>query len=421
MKRFVTLIFIFFLFYFGIQIAFKFTTGGYEIEYEINSDQIYAVKEIYTVNKKKEDDNYYIKILSGENEFTYQIYNDLGKVERIVKDVKSYKDETYSCIFPIFKKGYQLDVTCLSNGVQYYYQSIKGKDAGLDSFVSNLQEAYSSDLLQDHAEAVIYNSNVTFYQDNIVKEHSFAAETYKGAQLLNATFASSLYESNLFHKDIYNKKISAYVGKYYVVADYNSDYEFNQFYLVDMETLKKSTIEYHKSISLDSYVQGVVEDSLYVFDRSNKTQYEINVKTKTIVEVGNVDLKIKYYQNGEWSTVSAYDAVSQNLSFLDGDVTKEFSGYEKVDKVGHELSGYYYFYKKTGNGYAVYRSNVQEPSKLTYLFEMNQLSQVVYVGDYLYFKNGDTISYYNDATGIRKLYRNVEFNFNNNLMFGVSD
>ena len=46
MKRFATLIFVFFAVYFVFQIGFKFATGGYELTYEIKSDKNYIIKEI---------------------------------------------------------------------------------------------------------------------------------------------------------------------------------------------------------------------------------------------------------------------------------------------------------------------------------------------------------------------------------------
>lgn len=420
MKRFITLMIVFFILYLGLQFIFKFTTNGFENEYEIISDKTYLIKETYTANKKGERNNYFITIRDDNHKFAYQIYEGLGKNERVVKDVRTYSDNQYSCILPIFRNGEKLvDVTCISNGIQYYYHDIQGRDSALDNFVSNLpEEEYELSQFEDHASSANQTTNVIYYPDNMIKDHYYSFQTYRGSYLLNNRNAKKTYFSELFDKDVYNMTISAYAGKYYVVADYNSEYEFNKFYLIDMKNLKKEMIEYHKTLSFDSYVQGVVDNSVYIFDRNSKTQYELNVKTKSLVEVGNVDLKIKYYKNGVWSTVSAYDAMNSRLYFIMQE-TNSSDEYERVDKVGNELSGFYYYYKKVGQNYEVYRSNVQEPSIMTYLFNTNSISQIQYLDDYIYYINGDTVYYYHDTVGIRKLYKNTEIKFNSTLSFGV--
>ena len=64
--------------------------------------------------------------------------------------------------------------------------------------------------------------------------------------------------------------------------------------------VNKKTIKYHSSISFNSYIQGSIDDDVYLFDRNSKKQYRINPKTETIVEVGNEQTGIKYYNLGKW-------------------------------------------------------------------------------------------------------------------------
>ena len=422
MRRFLSMIFIFFIFYLGLQMVFKFAITGSNNKYKIKGDQEYTINELLTVNKKEEHDNYFITVSDGTHTFEYQIYEDLNNTERIIKDIKSYSDGTYSCILPIFKNGKNIvDVTCLSNGVQYFYHSIKGSDSSLDSFVSNLDSSlYQAETFEDHGAPNTELKKVTFYLDNTPEGHAIAFQNYRGFYLLNPKITKTAFTSKLFKSDVYNMVIRARVGKYYVVADYDEKYEFQQFRLVDMTTLKDDTLEFNHPVSFDTYVQGVVGNSMYFFDRNNKTQYELNVKTRAVVETGNESSKIQYYNNGKWEERSAYDAYNKNLYFVMNDGSSEFPGYAKVDKIGNELSGFYYLYEQVSNGYRVYRVNVQSDTKIkTYLCTIPTINTVRYVDDYLYYINGDTVQYYQQGKAIRKLYQNSEMGFNSTLSFDV--
>ncbi len=422
MKRFFGVVLILFILYFGIQVLFKFTTKGFEVEYQIvDGDRQYQIKEIYTANTKGETNNYYLTLDDGTNHFDYQTYADFSKAERIITEIKTYHSDQYTCILPVFRGDRLLfDITCNVDGVMMYYHDLQGRDTGLDTFASTMNEVgYHVNDWIDHGTEESYNNSVTFYQDNLVDNHYLAYQNYSGLFTMNKETLKRLYDIELFDNDIYDMAISGLVGKYYVVADYNSDYDFNTFYMVDVTNNKRQTIQSNHSISFDAYVQGIVENSMYIFDPSTTTQYEVNIKSKSVVEVGNADTQIQYYDRGEWSKVSAYDAVGQKLYFNHYDVTNEFSGYDRVDKVGGTLSGYYYFYQREGSNYRVYRSNIMNKDVRTYLFTTSRIDQIKYVDDYVYYVNGDSVYYYHDSSGIRKLYTNNEFTFNNKISFVI--
>ena len=82
------------------------------------------------------------------------------------------------------------------------------------------------------------------------------------------------------------------------------------------------------------------------------------------------------------------------------------------------MTGFTYYFKKNGNAYKVYRS-IGESNVLTYLFSTSNIDSIQYISDYVYFIDGSTLYYYTDATGVRRLYRNNELQFNKNLKFYV--
>jgi hypothetical protein len=168
----------------------------------------------------------------------------------------------------------------------------------------------------------------------------------------------------------------------------------------------------------DSYIQGIVDDTLYLFDRYNKKQYEIRINPFAIVEVGSTVNNIKYYDLGTWSRVPVTEALTKTLLF-NMYKTEEIEGYARVDKVGNELSGYYYLYKKIGNGYQVYRSSVQNKDKISHIFNISKIGDIVYIDDYVYFNDGKEVKYYHDKYGVKTLFYNSELDFNTALYFNV--
>lgn len=416
MKKLVKLLFGLFALYIFTQILLSFFSKGYEIEYKIENDYTFDVKEIRVQNIKNEEDNYYFEIMINDTIFSLQTYKKLGFSQKVLSDIKFYEDGQYKCILPITKKDELFsDIICMRNNIYYSYQSIKGTDTKLDEFVSNL-EIYDANQYINSEEILKESNNIITY-DNFPSNFYIALEQYKGLYYANDKIVFG--KKVLFQKDIYQKNISTFIKNYYVVADYNEEYEFHDFYLIDIQSGDQSKLTSNKAISMYSYINGVVDNSIYLFDTSSKKQYEINIKTKTVIEVGNENTGIKYYNNGIWETKNAYDAVNQLLYFNYYTIDSNLNGqtYSKIDKYGNEKSGYYYLYQATSSGYQVYRANVQNTSNILYLFTTSDIQNVVYLDDYVIYKEGSYIKYYHDLTGSRNLLKCDEISFNSSLKF----
>ena len=163
---------------------------------------------------------------------------------------------------------------------------------------------------------------------------------------------------------------------------------------------------------------GVIGDKVYLLDCDNKKQYEIDISERTIIEVGNESIGIKYYNNGEWEKMNYVTAVNNKPMFNINTIKEE--GYEKVDLIGGKKTGYKYYYKKNGSKYDVYRS-MQKNDKLTYLFSTTSIDNVVYYNDYVYFQDGEYIKCYQDNIGVKKIYHALKEVFNGTYKFGVSN
>ena len=395
---------ILFLLYLGIQFAFYWFSDGQENEYKIKKDNnIFEIKE----SSDFEKNSYLYEILIGETNFSFQIFNDYNKSVKVLKDIFYYKDDEYECIFPIFaEEKIFTDVMCMKDGYLVYYQNIDNEK--ITNFVNGI-EVYDNEQFKDLADSE-KKEGVNIYKDNLVDNHYLGLTSYKGVYNISSKFNYLIYNVTLFKNDIYNQKLGIFVDDYYVVADYNEKDSFNKINVINLVTLKSSTIVSNKGISLDSYIQGVVDHKIYLYDKENNIQYEIDPKEEKIIKLSN---EIKYY-DGEWSTMSVKEA-KEEKKFITINVDYEDSNYVKID----QTDNYYYLYKKNNNKYDCYRINKQNKSGLIYLFSTDSLELINYVDNYVYFSDGNVIKVFNDNFGIKNILEYNEIEFNKNIKFYV--
>ena len=411
----ITLIIVYIIF----QLIFQMVSHGHSVEYIVKSDVVkLKVKEVYTRNEKNEEDNYYFEITDSNQTFNFQIFDDLKKRNYVIKEIKYLKEDEYTCIYPIFKTKNQLtDILCMKDNIIYPYQSIKGKNDLIDKFKDSLKEYYEEDKYQNDLSNSLKKDGITIYRNNILDSHYLALETYKGIALFNK---KDVYKKvDLFEKDQYKREIADFYENKYITADYNQEYTFNEFYIVDIKTSKQSKIISNKALSLDGYKMGSIEDKMYVYDSSNKEQYAVQLKNNKISKVGNVSSGIKVYENGTWEHYSSYDAYENKKTFhLYKINNSEFKQYERVDKIGNVLSGYYYFYELDDDKYHVYRSSVQNNKILTYLFDTTNIENIIYQDDFIYYIEKNKINYFDNLSN-KTVLSNKELEFNKNIKFGM--
>ena len=411
MKKMFGLLLILLIGYFGFQLLFRFVDKGHIEEYEITTNnQLFNIKEIYTVNTE-EDNNYYLEIKVNDEIFDIQIYDNLNMAKRIVTDIYYYNGD-YKCIIPVINKEKYGNVICKSGNTYYNYEDIKGKNSSLDLFVKelNLNMAENKELST--------KNKITIY-DNLLDNHYIALETYKGITTINKKNISTIVDINLFEKDIYTKDISCFIDKYYLVADYNKQTKFNEFKLVDITNNKIKKIKYDYDISLDSYILGTYQNKVYLFDNNSKKEYEIDIKKETVIEVGNINIGIKILTNGNFENINAYTVYQNKTKFTPYEVSYTFNNqnYDLVLKVGKEKSGYYYIFEKNGNKYKVYRSNIQNGLNKIYLFETDN-TNLLYSKDSVYYLDGKYLKRY-DNKGNRIILEYSELEFNHNIKIGL--
>ena len=406
--------------FFGIQAIVKHYRGGQLITYMVSEKGTkYKITENYTKRKKNNRNAYYFDIKANDEHFIFQTYESFGHQQNLIQAIHEYRDDQVQCILPVLKENKVVtDMICKEQEDQIYYREIHGKYEKLDEYVSNLkllQEAYRTFLKKENTVKV---GTSKIYTQALPDDKAIAVSDYRGITMINADGKKEAQD--VFKGDVYDQKIKALIGKYYLIADYEQPFEIDRFYLVDLAKNKKEVIESKYMISKDSYVQGIVENSVYLYDRSNQKQYEINVVDKTVYEVGNVNLKIQYYDGAKWSQKEMYDIATTDIYFETYPVvTEKNSNYDKVIRVGGTVTGYYYYFQSVGDAYKVYRAPVQNSEIKTYVFTTTSLSQIYYAGDDVYFMNHNDVQKFCEISGIQTVLTNSEFEFNPTILYGI--
>ncbi len=408
-KRYIKLFFAFLGLFLLIFVCLHFLSKGYTNSYKIN-DKV-SVKQIYTKDEKDEHDNYYLEIKYDNTIFNYQFYLPVKDDSKLVKDVLVY-DGKYKCVLPIFNNDIKVDFSCYKDNVYYNYHDLVGEEEKLDDYISKVDKnQYNVEFFDNNLKDQIETNKITYYKKEIPEDIIVSLTTLKGV----ATIDDKIEFIELFDKDIYKRELSIFTSNYYVTADYSENQEFRSFYVVNLLDGKKQILKAPDYISFDSYIEGVVDDNVYVYDINNEKQYKIDIKKSLITEVGNPSSGIKYY-DGKWSFISIVKA--KNKTYFKT-TSEDLDQYEYLYKIANKKSGFYYYFEKDADKYKVYRSNVQNNKLRKYLFSVDDYRDVVFEEDYAFYKDNDTIKLYSDYTGIKTIIMTKELDFNDNIIFNA--
>lgn len=365
------------------------------VNYRLNTEKSFVdVKEVF-------DKHYYIEIKTKNNIYPIRIYKDFNK-RKIVKKVYLYNDKNIECILPIIS-NYSSNVMCFKEGILYDYQNIVSQNDKLDKYISTIKE-YDVDKYNTEYEeyrrvgTVSYNKVKDFNKKNVIT-------TYKG--LIN-----NGKEIVLFRNDIYNNDISIFVNNYYLVADYMDKHTFNYFYVVNLDDNSVSKLKYKEEISYDSYIQGIVDNKVYLYDKNSEVQYEIDVENLKIEVVSDNDY-IKYYSNGKWSKLSKTKA--NRVIYFDYETLDNiFTDYDYVK----ETKDYYYLFKKNGAVYNLYRVDKNRLDIYKFITSV-PVTNVIFNDNYLYYIYKNRLYYYGDEDGKVIVLENSELSFNDTIKYYI--
>lgn len=403
MKKIIKLIFVLFATFVFLQLFIFIFKTGHEVIYKIKSDDF-----VLEVKEQLLDDNYYLKIKVDDYSFSFKVSNKYYKQKKIVDDVLVTFNNEDLCIYPVLEKD-NLSVICSDKKENYSYEISKND---LSSFISKLDDlGYDIKNWYD----VNDNSNTKqlglalIYPDNVFFDTYIYVWKYDGFYTVSKDKAEQL---KIFKNDTYVNDLGILVGKYYVIPDYDQKIEFDKFYIYDVTTNKVRALNLKKKIARDAYFNGIVNDKIYLFDKDNLLQYEINPKKRKIKEIGNKDDDGLYFDK-EWQKISIYDLRDKEMVFV-----SDYSYLEKIVDVTslkyiYKNDEIYYYLDADDNCYSY---NAVTEIK-TLLFNQGELSFITNALDDIYFVKDNTLYLYSSYFGTRKVltYSELEFNTENRI------
>ena len=210
---------------------------GHKVEYNIGNFEV--TESLDTKN----DNNYYFVIKGEKIKLNFQTKYNFNKAEKVIKKLIYKKIDGYDCFLPVFKDNKLLtDIMCLKDGIIH-----NGFELGESITKDFSKYGYSSKIYKDTSSEITVTNTQTLYKDNIPENNYIGIETYRGLTLFNSKDSMI----NIFENDVYKKPISIFMDKYYVVADYNSEYSFKHFYVVNLINGEKKTIRSYDDISFE--------------------------------------------------------------------------------------------------------------------------------------------------------------------------
>ena len=397
MKKIIKLVLGLIIIFLLIELIIYLFKDEHNINYTIKEN-----KETYQINEIYKNQKYYFKITNKKNTYSFETPDIFFKQKEVIKSLKAYKDNDLSCIYPILKKEKaETNILCTKNNQATSFINYQKE---LKPFINELQkEGYKSISWEKSSNKTKKIGTLTTYPKNILPNTYIYIYKYDGFYTVTNEELANL---NIFKNDTYLNHLGTIVDKYYIIPDYDEKYDYTKLYRIDMTNNKIKTIKLKKKISKDSYINGIVENEIYLFDKDELIQYKINPKKKKVTEVGNKKDGTLYYDL-EFKKDNVYNFRDEEKKFktIDDYINK----LEKNTTLKFiEKNGDTYYYQTNDND--VYYYNINSKVKV-FLFN-KKITDFKLINDTLYYIEDETLYSYNFITGIKKLLTYSELSFN---------
>lgn len=403
-KKTISFALIFLLLLIIYQYLVNMIKSNHTITYTVDNGELFYVDERYI---NEEGNDYYLLKITTEDDkkFVFDLDNIFNKQKIIVKDIESFEQDGYYCIgLKLAGYGNYSYPECYKNNVIYSYSSIKNQvdfKGYLEKINDPEVERFSNNSKKND------DIGITVNKDYLDKNEILMVYNYKQISLHYPTYSRSFSFSTM---DNYKNEYGTLVGNYYVIFKTTSLPTIKTFVKYDVIDGIKNEISLPIEMSKQIYVNGIHDNKLYVFDKSNKRQFEINPKTDEVNIVGTTEQEGVNFVNGEKQPISVYDLDASNVVFTEG---KE--AYSSIDSDFMYVNGKYAVYAKNGYVYKVYKEFIDDPVFLFYEAEAKELKAK---GNNIYYIKDDTI-YKHNTYGSYPLAIKNELKYNYENMYDV--
>lgn len=373
-----------------LEFGINYFKTSHHVEYDISG---YTVEEDYI--KKSGKDYYLIKVSKDGKEYIFSAKNKFNKNEKIIKEIISYDTDDISCATIIYTNNSSSTPLCYKDKILHSYISVEN-EPGMSEYLKQLNK-YAEDKITPSDESYVFAYN-EIYKNNLYKNEDIIMYNYKNIIKINGERTMTFDFSN---KDVFKNEYGTLVGKYYVIPKMRNSIEFSHYLIVDLEKETVEEIDLAKEVSAkissQMYVNGIYNSNLYIFDKSNLVQYEINPDKGEIKVVGNKDKKGIVYKNGQEEEIGVYTLNNEKVKF-----TENYDAYKEIDYDQIFLTSNGAVYVKDGVFYKVYNNYLKNP---IYLFEAKDVQDIKVKEDNIYYINDQFLYRYNDYGNVKILKR----------------
>ena len=365
----------------------------HNVNYKVNK---YAINEKFYKDGKN---HIYELIIKKDNKiFSYVLNKNMKKTSKIISKIKEYKDGDLTCIMPSYKIKNKKELLCFRDDMQISNYYLKD-----DENYNNILKQANINIEEEKDEKITKYKKIEVY-NNILDGENYYIWNYNGVIVSNNKDIN--YYKFIDH-DLYDNVMAIATRRYYVLFDNSSVNGINKIYYYDSKRKKVSSFEIEDTLSKDSYINGYFKDLVYVTDKRNKLQYEINIKKGEATIVGNEEKLYTKIVNGNKIMFNKSDYFMENqiFNYIDNISMKEIP-----------IEKYYYLNNTAYYTYDNYFYRILDGGNKELLFEMSDIDDWYVVDrNILVLKEGVLYAY--NENGLNKIIFSNELKYNHNNIY----
>ena len=363
----------------------KLLIKHHEVKYKITD---YTIYEKFYINKGH---HYDITINNNSNKYNYSytVNHNFNKQKKIIKNIKVYHSNSLLCLKPIYDKDISEELYCnLDNKPISLYYLVNSNNKDLEKILKKEKNI----ILPSTNDSKTKYKKLTVYQKNILNNYKLILWDYKGIYILDS---NELKYQKVLDYDLYDNVMATISSNYYVLFENTSVSGIENVYYYDLLKNKLNEFKLSKKISKDSYINGVVDNLIYVTDRRQKKQYTINVRKKEIKLIDNEDNKYVYYNDSKKILLTKSDFFIKDQIF------------------NSENKEYNYYYSSKDD---LFYKGLNNKNKIL-LFEFKNVKEWQAINRDILLLSDKYIYLYNDQVGLRKIVESNELKYNHKNIY----
>lgn len=387
----------------GFQFVINYLKTEHNVEYSLDiEDKKYYISESY--NKISGKDYYFFKVDVDDFTFLLRGNNRFNKQKEVVRNIKSYNKDDLLCISLIYIDDLASSPICSREGKLYSHLTLKS-EYDFSEFLTELSN-YGFKESENNSLSSTYE-DLTVYDKNIDKDETLLVYNYKNIIKINSS-GNNKYSFSSF--DNYKNELGTLVGNYYMIPKSTEAPSYKFYYAFDVtnDNLKKIELDY--DISKQIYINGVYDNKLYLFDKSNLTQYSIDPSNRNIEVTGTKDKKAFFYDLGEEKEINIYELNNSNLKF-----SNDLGDYKDLEADYIFNFNDYAIVVKDNNFYKVYKDYLNNP---ILLFKTTSAKEIIAKNEKIYYIQDDYLYRYSEK-GIVPLVKREEFKYNYQNIYNI--